>query len=355
MLCYGHTSRSLVKAKPRGFPDLPHGFRDFLPIAGEPLGFAPLLTEDLYWGPQHPDLATQRLLRTAHLRSDLRDDDEAIELAIWRLEEGDELVLWGAPLVSNCLSLLWALARLAERTDRLQQVSLVLNPCLPHQTYLSVEELLELWRTRVPVAEFLAPLLEARKHFASDSEAIEADVSALPPAVGEWVSLGNHLAELFPDPRGLDRFDDRLLEHLNADWQRAIRPVANSLLHLPDYLGPSAAQLWQRLIEFSNYEEFMSELGENNSGHRLCRLRFEGPARMTKARVTITGFGEEVRAGQADALAVRYIHRWAGGRLLTRGRLLRRSASYRQQYFVGPFDPRAKPACDEAQSPPDDL
>lgn len=326
---------------------LPLGFRDLSDATGANVGYSPPLLDDLLWGPQHTELHIQRLMRSTARPGQL-NDDRAIELCLWLLERNEELVLWGDPQTSSCLSLLCALARFSERTNRFDQISLVVDARLPLQVDGNIETFLDLFNGRLPVRPFLAPLLAARRHFGSDSDPIEANVSELPSAVAEWVSLGNHLADLFPDERGLDRFDDRLLEHLTADWQRVSWPVAGAMLRLPTCLGLPGDVLWRRLLELSDHEELQSPLGNSNRGHELCWMKITDPGDLLNARVRITPFGAEVRSGQSDALTRRSIHRWIGGRLITRERLLRRSGSYRQQYYRHSIDPQSVPASADA-------
>lgn len=331
----------VVNATPKRGKGEPFGFRDLSHAVGQPIGYAPPLTDDLLWGPHHPDLLTQRLMRTAHARSSLfQDNYRAVELCLEALGAGHDLVLWGEMRTGSCLALLWTLAWFVERTDRLDQISLVLDPRKAVHGDDTVEAFLELFDHRLPVAGITTPLLAARLHFASESAEIEADVSGLPSALGDWVALGNHLSDHFPDERGLDRFDDRLLEHLSPDWQRAAWPIGNTLLHTPYYLHPDSSKLWQRLVELSDQQGLQSELED----HPLCEIKVQGQGGMTSAQVRINQLGKNVRSGRSDALKHRRIYRWAGGRLLTNERPLRRTGSYRQKHYRGTLDPQSIPA-----------
>ncbi|MCC2671508.1 MAG: hypothetical protein K0Q72_3979, partial [Armatimonadetes bacterium] len=332
----------VVDARPARIQGLPEEFQDLSHIVGLPVGYAPALIDPLEWGPQHVDLAVQRQMRLCFARSTLYDDEATLRLCCRVMEAGDELVFWADPGLTSCLKGLWVLAWMQEHApDR--KVSLVVDP---DPVYLvvdrTIEEFHRLFSSRLPVADLRARLRAVRDHLASDSDEITVDATGLPDHVGAWVSLGSHLENFLPDRRGLDLFDDRLLEHLTDDWQRAGWPIGNSMLFTPDYVRLPNSELWDRLVELSDQSGLLSRLDQAPGAH-LCELRIEGRGSMSNARVRISRLGQALRSGRSDAFKHRNIYRWVGGRLITNERILRRPGSYRQKNYRGSIDPESIP------------
>jgi hypothetical protein len=338
-----HGFHWVVNGRPKGVPDLPQGFQDFSHHVGQAVGYAPPLIDPLEWGPQHLDLAVQRQLRMCYARSTFFDDDRTMQACLRAWEAGDELIFWADPRLTSCLTGLWMLAWLRARAGSLDRVSLVIDPDPVQQENRTVEQFHQLFGQRVPAAGLAALLLPLRDHLASDSDQIAVDPRGLPETVGSWVGLGGHLADFLPDQRGLDLFDDRLLEHLTDDWQRAAWPVGNAMVFSPSYLGMPGNELWLRLVELSDQKGLWS-LGSGGDRGPLCELRIHGPAEMQHAQVRITRLGRAVRSGRSDAFRHRDICRWVGGRLITNERVLRRPGSYRQQNHRGTVDPQSIPS-----------
>src|SRR5713226_5022059 len=134
----------------------------------------------LDWGPQHVDLAIQELMRCCYFRIPFAGNP-VLESYSGTLESGDEVAFWCEPILPSCLGILWALEALAARGADLRNASLVLSPGRTDIEVVDPQAIRAAVAQRIPAGECLAPLVPVRRHLASDSDEVRADLSALPP------------------------------------------------------------------------------------------------------------------------------------------------------------------------------
>jgi hypothetical protein len=233
------------------------------------------------------------------------------------LREGDELVLWAHPTLSNALSLLWLIDWLCER-DEAGALTLVLDPVQPYRDAWSTEQIAHFFEQRVDVRPLAERLAEVRRTLSSPSAPFGADLSQLPEPVASWLAVTELLLDYLPDVRGLDLFDSLLLDQLGDEWSKASYAVAHMLTGVPPAHNPATRMLWERMVELSDLAE-AAPGGCSEPGFALCEMRLSGPASMLNAEVRITKLGKSVRSGRRDAIQGRGIHRWVGGKLIAGG------------------------------------
>jgi hypothetical protein len=306
-------------------------------VAGLKLEHCPPIWEALHWGPQHRDLKTQQMLRCSYFRSNRATDFDAYVEA---LESGDEVLFWCEPSLGSCLHILWVLETLAARGADLPNGSLALSPVCTLEKG-DPKLIQEAIAARISVHEVLQPLIEVRRHLASDSEVVRADVSRLPPAVRDWAAVTDLLEDFLPDERGLDLVDGLLLDALadgpprRRTWRKAIFPIGVVISRLED--PPASGRhdigsgfLWERLLELGGV---LDPLGAPLAARdRLIEICFGDPdgdlqvvPRCTEVRIGL--LGKRVRAGEADALIDGRLIRWVGGRMISSERPLRRMSA----------------------------
>lgn len=311
-------------------------------LTGLPFEYADAGIDALEWGPHHPDLKTQSLLRAAYHGWDWNDIAQAKTLRDTTLR-GEELLLWCPPEVPAFLNRIWLLDWLISLDADLSRVRLALDPLWHWQTTTRTpEEVVAMVEGAIPVAEFAESLAVIRRYLASDSETIEVDTSELPPAVAEWAGLGNRMSLLFPDRRGLDWFDSLILEQLTDEWQRTGWIVGNSILGCQHDFSIGSDWLWHKLIEMSDKCDLITHWSDRRP---LCEIRFgkiKSPL-MLAGQVRITQRGKGVRSGRSDALRHRSFFRWVGGRLLTNELMIRFEGSYRERTPLLLADPESRP------------
>jgi hypothetical protein len=307
----------------------------FVRLPGLKLDHCPPIRECIHWGPQHVDLHTQEMLRRCYYRSSWTTDFDAY---IEALNNGDEVLFWGEPSLGSCVNILWVLDTLATRGANLRNAFLVLSPVTTPRAQDDPAGLLEAITARVPVEEVLQPLIALRRHLASDSDTVCADLSALPPTVRDWAAVTDLMEDFLPDEHGLDLVDRLLLDSLadgfkrRRPWCNATQPIGAvlSTLHDPPASGRHDVgdlHVWERLLELAGF------LNPLEGGYdSLVELFIGDPdgdeqivPRCSEARIAV--LGHRVRAGEADALRDGHLVRWVGGRMISSDRPLRRSSA----------------------------
>jgi hypothetical protein len=299
----------------------------YRPASAQGLEYLPRIYELLEWGPQHVDLVTQHLMRCCYHRTSLTEapsfDDYCEALA-----SGDEVCFWCEPVLGSCLSIAWVLETLGARGATLDNSFLVLSPGRSNLERLDPEKVQQAFEERVPTLEVFAALVAARRHLASDSPALDLDLSPFPTPVRDWVSVARRLADFLPDRHGLDIIDRLLLDRLVAErvsgdeWPNAAT-ILGRARNYPDGHFFGTGQMWERLLQLSGFS-LLYPLSLTDTSASLVAARFEGLANMAGSRFAITPFGQEVIAGNADALPTCTFVRWVGGREVSRHRQLRR-------------------------------
>jgi hypothetical protein len=295
------------------------------------LHYCPPIQDVLHWGPQHVDLATQRLLRRCYHRG-LLDDETDFAAYVQALEGPDEVLFWGEPSLGSCLAILWTLDVLYSSGAKLERASLALLPVRADNLRSDLEAVHQIICGRIPVQEVLEPLLAVRRHLASDSDQVRADLSRLPPNVRDWAAVSNLMEEFLPDHRGLDIIDSLILDALTNGggrrcWLHAVEVLGEVLRKLhQDPEDPHYARghdigdlwLWDRLLELNG------ALHPPWRAKPLVEARCEGALRPHSTWFRLGLRGQRVGAGQGDALTNCGLERWVGGRLVTAKRPLRR-------------------------------
>lgn len=286
----------------------------------------PPLYDVLDWGPQHVNLAVQRLMRECYFNRPA-SDDEQIETYGQALEAGEQVLFWCDPTLANCLGILWTLDCLVTRGYELDRAYLVLLPGVSHSASLDPSAVLNAFEERVSVAELIEPLLAVRRHIASDSEEVKADLSELPPPIREWAGLTDLMVDFLPNERGLDIVDRLLLNSLTEEWERASRVIARCLEGIPRGHDFGDIRLWHRLLELSGDTPYHPRSGTDWED-ALIEVRFDGEATWGRTRFRISPLGLRVRDKRTDAIKHRPWNRpfcrWVGGRMVTADRSLRR-------------------------------
>lgn len=289
----------------------------------------------LDWGPQNVDLQLQELLRYTFFRtaySSIRDTDDYM----MALASGSQTALLCEPYLGNCLAILWLLESLAQQHVNMKNCSLVFLPPETRGTPPLAEQIDHALATALPASDVLLALQTIRRHIASDSADVYADLSALPPVAQEWASISHLLNDLLPDERGLDLIDELLLQALAREDKTLIAartetwPTAAMIIgSLSDDDVPGhclgVTRLWERILEHGGV------LSTGISGgippqDRLLDLCFEGGNTLAQMRLRLTALGKRVLAGREDALVRCPILRWVGGRMVSAERPLRRAA-----------------------------
>jgi hypothetical protein len=308
------------------------------------LDHCPPILEDIHWGPQHVDLPTQDLLRRSFHRG-AYDRLTDFECYLEALRSGDEVIFWCDPSLGSCLAILWVLDTLSGRGADWRNAYLLLSaemrvPQEPNLTRQAFE-------ARIAVAETLQPLIAIRRHLASDSEVVRADLSRLPPPVRDWVAISNRLEEFLPDERGLDLVDQRILDALmegsgrRRNWFLAASVIGSVLDSLEaDDLKMScdigSGHVWDRLLELA---DVLAPWRRGPYQRELIEIQFGEELAPRFTHVRIGQIGKKVRAGQLDALQHCGLARWVGGRLICRERPLRRSTMTSAHGSAGPIGP----------------
>jgi hypothetical protein len=139
----------------------------------------PVLGDRLDGGPQHVDLTTQAILRQCYFRDTVPNRDvESLDTYLTALASGESVLFWCDPSLRSCLGILWALETLALRGADFSGARLVLWPFAngePDNETGGRRALEQLF----PVTNVLEPLIALRRHLASDSAVVGADLSAL--------------------------------------------------------------------------------------------------------------------------------------------------------------------------------
>jgi hypothetical protein len=311
-----HGSQPLIPGPPENL------FRRTRP----PLRYARPFLDALALGPQHVDLPTQALLR--HCYHLFRIDDEAaVEEHLQLLNASERLAFWCNQDLSACLAILWALDALATLDADLRNAVLVFRPSPRWADLLSPEEIWPRIGEGIAVPDVLPDLVALRRHLASDSDILLADLDGLPEPIRSWCTVTDRLADFLPDDRGLDLFDSLLLDGLTDEWQRAVDPITSACVGQPQEHTSGETFFWRRLLELSDKAVL---LRWDQPEEPLCEVAIDGPAAIRFARTRITRRGRGVRSGRTDALKHRGFFRWVGGRLLTNERVIRRAGNYRK-------------------------
>jgi DNA-binding transcriptional MerR regulator len=219
------------------------------------------------------------------------------------LDASTQVVLWFEHDLYDQLQLLQVLAAAREGVELIQADD--------HLGPLAADELEALWPRRVPVtAEMLALAREAWTAFCAAEPTglaalLERDTSAL-PHLGRAL---RRLLEELPDARnGLSRTERQLLEPL-LDGPR--RPpelfVASQAREEAPFAGD--AWVWKRLAELQPLVDELPPPPPLGDAHAFAATR-----------VSLTGLGRDVLAGEADRVEVAPLERWLGGTQLGRGR-----------------------------------
>jgi hypothetical protein len=292
----------------------------------EPLGMraCPPLIDWLHCGPQNVDLSVQARLRDEYwqVREESYDpegtDRKSLDSYARALASGNKVIFWCNPELGSCLGILWALDALHQRGADFRNAALLLWPAAGAE-WIGEPEARRAFEQLIPVREVLEPLIAVRRHIASDSDTVEADLSTLPPSVREWAAVTNHMVDYLPDERGLDVPDGHLLNLLTEEWQSGRSFVPR----FPHPREPGWGLLWdERLLELS--DSGPSTDGASKAGSRLVEAAHDSYDFAAHGRFRITELGRRVRAGEEDALAHVPLRRWVGGRLITNARPLRR-------------------------------
>jgi hypothetical protein len=297
------------------------------PVPDLKLEYCPFLHDPLDWGPQHVDLATQHLMRCCYFGWSLEAYHE-FDQCCQAVESGDEVVFWADPELRSCLAILWALESLVARGSDLRKAYLVLSPGNSRLERLHPDAIHQAFAERIPVPAALAPLIAVRRHLASDSDMVRADLSSLPSPVREWVAVTDRLEDFLPDERGLDIMDGILLDELweerqrGREWPAAVWVTCQSGPY-PTSHELDDQRLWKRLLELSGAPAHGDELDPRR---HLVQVRFPGRATFQEAEFRITALGCRAREGVIDALPYCGFIRWVGGRPVSYGRPLRRSS-----------------------------
>ncbi len=292
--------------------------REFALQAGRNLG------DVLSWGPQHPDLQVQALMRTAYFREPrgVEYDSETVADLATALDRGEAAAFWCEPCLENCLSVLWALEALTTGGADMRRVRLAITDRLWSVDPLDEAAAREAFTARVSAEEVLEPLLAVRRHLASDTHRIEPDLSILPERVARWAATSRRLSDLLPSARGIDVIDGTIHGALTERWDRAIDIVGRCgprLASLGHRVG--GGRLWERLMELSDHAFDCARAYANPT---LVQADIRGEATWAATRFRITPLGLRVRDKRTDALKHRRFCRWVGGRLVTNERPLRR-------------------------------
>jgi hypothetical protein len=209
------------------------------------LSYLPALSDSLDWGPHHVDLATQNQMRLCYFRRPHSlIDTSHLDLYSQRLRDGADVLFWGEPVLGSCLGILWALDALVTRDTPLDRACLALSPARSYRQSLTPAALQQCLEERVPVEEFLEPLVALRRHTASDIRLSPPDLSTLPPRVREWVALTQLMTDFVPDRCGLDLIDSLLLNNLTEEWQKGVQVVAKSCGQTPPGHEFGDGRLW---------------------------------------------------------------------------------------------------------------
>jgi hypothetical protein len=290
----------------------------------------PALSDWLEIGPQHVDLSQQAQLREAFFSDTDRQqaahhDLKCLDAYEQALAGGESVIFWCSPHLGSCLGVLWALDALHQRGVDFRHASFLLWPNTPGEPLIEVETR-PAFEQLVPVPEVLEPLITVRRHLASDSDIVEADLSDLPPRMREWVAVTNYMTDYLPDERGLDVPDAHLLNLLTADWQSG----SANLSRFPSPREPGWGVLYtERLLALSGSGLFALHHPEE-PGETLVQARARRDGKILKSHFRITPLGSRVRAGEEDALARGLFHRWVGGRLISNKRPIRRKMRIRR-------------------------
>jgi hypothetical protein len=289
----------------------------------------PRLSDWLEIGPQHVDLSRQAQLREEFFagtdsQTVARHDFGRLDAFEQALAAGESVIFWCSPGLGSCLGVLWALDALHQRGVDLVSASLLLWPTTPGElpneaeTRLAFEQL-------VQVPEVMAPLIAIRRHLASDSDTVEADLSDLPPGVREWAAVTAQMTDYLPDERGLDVPDAHLLNLLTADWQSG---KAN-LCRFPHPREAGWGVLYTERLQALCGSGLFALSRPEEPGETLVQTSSPRDGDLFKSRFRVTPLGSRVRAGEEDALARGLFHRWVGGRLISNHRRIRRTGRTR--------------------------
>jgi hypothetical protein len=284
------------------------------------------LSDWLEVGPQHVDLTRQAKLRKEYFPSTecqeaIQNDERRVEACTQTLASGERVLFWSGPRLGSCLAVLWVLDALHQRGADLRNASLLFWPTTPGESPTEPDTR-RAFEQLVPVPEVLEPLIDVRRHVASDSDVVQADLSALPPQVRDWAAVTDYLADYLPDERGLDVPDSHLLNLLTEEWQ-SMSALASRFPHPRE---PGWGVLYRdRLIELSGHDP-ATRGSAPDPAPTLVAVRRRRDGDVWRSPFRITPLGSRVRAGEEDALALGLFRRWVGGRLVAKERPLRRPA-----------------------------
>ena len=112
------------------------------------------------------------------------------------------------------------------------------------------------------------------------------------------------LLNRYPDARtGLTRWDAALLAGVAEHAPSAIKPVADTLFEADEEEKIGDGWLWFCL----------RRMADRSRPNPLLEIKFTGGREMRHAAVALSDAGRTVLAGEANAVALRGIDRWAGG------------------------------------------
>jgi hypothetical protein len=214
------------------------------------------------------------------------------------------------------------------RGANLRKAFLVLSPGTSYLEALPSDAIRQAFAERIPVQAIPDPLIAIRRHLASDSDNVRADLSSLPSPVREWVAVTDRLEDFLPDERGLDILDSILLDQLWESRQRGREWASAAWVIGKSSDGPRGHYLntprkWKRLLELCSVPAQFDDLDPRR---HLVQDRFLRRATIQEAEFRITALGCRAREGAVDALRYCDFVRWVGGREVSYSRPLRRSS-----------------------------
>jgi hypothetical protein len=292
-----------------------HGLAVAADPAALPFRYAAPMYDVLAVGPQHVDVAFERLLRQA---AGMPSDTDVLDLH--RPLLGHDVVLLTGRELARTLSALWWIDAMSQRGADVRRVRLALAP-----DFAPASVIVQAIADSTPIGEDLEPLRRLRRSIAADDAELRWTLDAVSEARRAWVSVVDRLRDLLPDARGLDVFDAQLLARAGTEWTSAVAVVGLALGDQDEAHRMGDRFLWERLQQLAENHPAAhprDARGHDDERTPLVALDVRGEVAMRCARVRRTAFGDQVLAGR-DALEIRGFDRWLGGRFLTRDRVFR--------------------------------
>lgn len=276
------------------------------------------LVNGLDWGPLHPDLAVEALMRGAYF-SGFGPEFEEHRYVI--PDYSDDIILWAEPSLAGCLAVLTACDWLLTAGRDLSKAALSLSPCISYKEPLEAREMRAALATRIPLQDVVEVLVNVRRDVASRGTTFSPDLTSVDCRLRNWGELVLLLRNFLPDERGLDLLDAKILEELRAG-PRKVTDLMQALIYFPREYDISGIRLWERLLELSRVHPVSAMRNGMEVEEPLLTLTLHSHHPLSV--VELTQFGSRVAEGRSNALKKRDFRRWVGGRYVHRENLLLR-------------------------------